>query len=182
MNLIVRMVFGSHLYGTNTPESDKDFKGVFMPTKEQIYLGKIPKCYSEQTGDDKSKNTKEDTDTEIYSLHYFIKLACEGQTVALDMLHAPLDMRTYSSPLWHRIIFNRSKFYTKNMKAFVGYARRQAAKYGIKGSRLDAAKNVLDFIFENCYSGVKLKKYWNDLPEGEHIHKDEIDPNGNRIY
>ena len=43
MNLIVKMVFGSHLYGTNTPQSDKDFKGVFMPTNEQIYLGKIPK-------------------------------------------------------------------------------------------------------------------------------------------
>ena len=124
MNLIVKMVFGSHLYGTNTPDSDKDYKGVFMPTKEQIYLGKIPKSYHESSGNDHSKNTKEDTDTEIYSLHYFIKLACEGQTVALDMLHAWGDKVIQFTPLWAEIVGNRQKFYTKNMSAFVGYARR----------------------------------------------------------
>ena len=183
MNLIVKMVFGSHLYGTNTPESDKDFKGVFMPTKEQIYLGKIPKCYSEQTGDDKSKNTKEDTDTEIYSLHYFIKLACEGQTVALDMLHAPWDKLIYSTPLWYEIVGNREKFYTKSMSAFVGYARRQAAKYGIKGSRLNAANKVTDFVHYSLDDvKTKLSQVWDILPEGEHIHKDKLDPNGLKIY
>jgi predicted nucleotidyltransferase len=26
MNTIVRMIFGSHLYGTDTPTSDKDYK------------------------------------------------------------------------------------------------------------------------------------------------------------
>lgn len=188
LNMIVLLTYGSHLYGTNTPQSDKDFKGVFMPTKEQIYLGKIPKSYHESSGDDKSKNTREDTDIEIYSLHYFIKLACEGQTVALDMLHAPMNKwRTYSN-LWLRIVENRSKFYTKNMKAFVGYARRQAAKYGIKGSRLNAAKSVLDFIFDfdyvnnNATEYWRLKEVWDRLPEGEHIHKDKVDPNGLKVY
>jgi len=30
MNTIFNGVFGSHLYGLNTPTSDKDYKGVFM--------------------------------------------------------------------------------------------------------------------------------------------------------
>jgi len=97
------------------------------------------------------------------------------------------DRRIYSS-LWVRIRENRSKFYTKNMKAFVGYARRQAAKYGIKGSRLNAAKKVMDFIFDFDYASNnaieywRLKEVWDKLPDGEHIHKDKVDPNGNKLY
>jgi len=39
--LIVKMAFGSHLYGTSTPESVLDYKGVFLPSKEQVLLGQI---------------------------------------------------------------------------------------------------------------------------------------------
>jgi len=34
MNLIVKSVFGSILYGTNDENSDHDYKGVFIPTKQ----------------------------------------------------------------------------------------------------------------------------------------------------
>ncbi len=40
------MIFGSHLYGTDTLESDHDFKGIFLPNKEDVYLGKISKSIS----------------------------------------------------------------------------------------------------------------------------------------
>ena len=74
MDIIVKMKFGSHLYGTATEISDIDHKGVYLPSKEEILLGKIPKCHSYSTGDDISKNSPEDVDVEIYSFHYFIKL------------------------------------------------------------------------------------------------------------
>lgn len=88
LDILVKMKFGSHLYGTATSESDVDYKGVFLPSKEDILLGNIPKNYSFSTKVNGSKNNPDDIDVELYSLHYFIKLACEGQTVALDMLHA----------------------------------------------------------------------------------------------
>lgn len=168
---IVKMIFGSRLYGTyDEKTSDLDYKGVFLPTKEQILLGRIPKAYSESTKKGSAaKNRPEDTDTEIYSLHYFIELACQGQTVALDMLHAPDKMLLECSPVWAAITLHKEKFYTKNLKAFVGYARRQAAKYGIKGSRLNDAGKVVDFL-RTVYSYVSLKEVWKDLPKGEHIH------------
>jgi len=177
MNTIVKMKFGSHLYGTNTPESDTDYKGVFMPTPEQILLGRIPKCYSENTKVGEGKNTSEDIDTEIYSFHYFIKLACEGQTVAIDMLNAPMNMITDFTPLWWRIVEHKDMLISKSMSAFMGYVKRQAAKYGIKGSRLAAAKKVMDFIrvdlaHELSYRDYTLKELWNKLPEGEHIAKE----------
>lgn len=180
--LIVKMQFGSHLYGTNTLDSDVDYKGIFMPSKKQIFLGRIPKSYNQTTKKNNDrKNTSGDTDTEIYSLHYFIELACQGQTVALDMLHAPQGMILISSPVWDSIIEQREKFYTKNLKAFIGYARRQAAKYGIKGSRLNAAGLVLNYL-KSLSEDERLSSFWNKLPQGEHIHFIDKDKNGLRQY
>ena len=86
MDLIVRMRFGAHLYGTATGRSDIDYRGVFLPSREEILLGAIPRCLSRTTGDHHSKNTNRDVDEEIYSLHHFIDLACRGEIAAMDML------------------------------------------------------------------------------------------------
>ena len=184
---IVDMVFGSHLYGTSGPESDRDYKGIFLPSKKEIeiYLGKIPKSITTNTKrSNHSKNTSIDIDNEVYSLHHFIKLACEGQTVAIDMLYAPNNMIIYSSDIWKEIVKERSRFNTKNLKAFIGYARRQASKYGIKGSRLAAAKQVLDFCdhSKDLTEDTKLKYVWAILPIDEHIYKLDADQYGIRFY
>jgi len=168
--MIIKMIFGSHLYGTNTPDSDWDYKGIFMPSRRDIYLGRIPKSIRRDTKKgNTSRNTSNDVDEEIYSLHYFIKLACEGQTVAIDMLHAPPSMIWEHHPLWKELVTNRSRFYTRNLKAFVGYARKQAAKYGIRGSRLHAIGQVISFL-KKCPENCRLADVWDDLPTGEHIH------------
>lgn len=182
LNLIVRMKFGSHLYGTATKDSDTDYKGIFLPSKEEIFLNKIPKCYSSKTKKDGSgKNTADDIDVEIYSLHYFIKLACEGQTVAIDMLHAPWTMITEHMDIWEEIVKNKEKFYTKNLQAFIGYARRQASKYGIKGSRLNAVRKIIDILIE-CDPELKMSNIWNWLPIEEHLHMLGKNQNGIRQY
>jgi predicted nucleotidyltransferase len=41
MDLIVEMRFGSHLYGTDTPESDLDLKGVYLPEARDILLRRV---------------------------------------------------------------------------------------------------------------------------------------------
>ena len=56
IDIVVKMKFGSHLYGTATPKSDIDYKGVYLPSREEILLGKIPKCHSYSSGNDMSKN------------------------------------------------------------------------------------------------------------------------------
>lgn len=164
------MVFGSHLYGTASPSSDKDFKGVYVPTLDQMRLGRFPKSINENTKLNSSeKNTSEDTDKEIYSLHYFLELAKKGETVALDMLHAPESAWVSHTWEWEHLVKNRSLFYTKNLSSLVGYARKQAAKYGVKGSRLAEAKEVLHVLSEH---EVPLFQRVRDLlpilPKGAH--------------
>lgn len=184
MNKIVYMKFGSHLYGTDTEKSDADYKGIYIPSKTEIYLSKFPKTINKTTGGKNQKNTKIDVDEEIFSIHQFVKLACEGQTIALDMLHAPNNMILEKSYLWDELVKNRSKFYTKRLTTFIGYCRRQASKYGIKGSRLQEARNVIECLVKYP-EDTKMKTIWKYLPQGDHIHCLEpqiLDTNKYRMY
>lgn len=139
--------FGSHLYGTDGPSSDFDFKGVFIPSRESALIGKITTRISKRPNKAEGvKNAAGDVEWEMISLHEFVRLALEGQTMALDMLHASLGRCVLSSREWLTLHSNRRRFCTKNLKAFVGYARRQAAKYGVKGSRLHTAKEIVRFL------------------------------------
>jgi hypothetical protein len=176
-NLIMKCLFGSHLYGLQTPSSDKDYKGIYLPERDNLLLGNYAKHYSQSTGDDKSKNTADDIDVEIFSLPYFIELACKGETVAIDMLHAKDnlaesvdDWHNTIDFIWDELLADRTKFYTKDMKSYVGYARKQANKYGIRGSRMGAVEDALRVVKE-LSPELRLKEVWDLLPTGEHILK-----------
>lgn len=149
MNKILEVKFGSHLYGTDTPNSDLDFKAIYLPTARDIVLGKvkgtIAKCRPKSECE---RNTKDDVDMETFSLCRYLELLMEGQTVALDLLFAPANMYTFGLEngdrprLMRQIFQHRGILLTRNVNAFVGYARQQAAKYGIKGSRMDSLKRT----------------------------------------
>jgi hypothetical protein len=166
--IICRTIFGSKLYGTDTPESDTDYKSVFMPSEMEILTGKIPKTINMTTGQNNSRNGANDVDHESFSLHYFMELLYQGQTVALDMLHG--SMETITTPLWRELKSRKRDFYTKNMRAFVGYARKQASKYGIKGGRLDAAREALAFLMSQGDRTIGFLYETNGLWENEHTY------------
>src|ERR1700720_4143670 len=108
MELIVKMRFGSHLYGTDTPQSDLDLKGVYLPEACDILLQRVKATVtSNRVRALEEKNFAGDIDSEIYSLQRYLDLLAEGQTVALDMLFAPDALMTISpSPLWREIQAN----------------------------------------------------------------------------
>ena len=162
-NVIFKCIFGSHLYGLETENSDTDIKGIFIPTFEEIVLGSQD-VISIKTGNDKSKNTKDDVDTELYSLKKFLELACKGETVVLDMIHS--DKYIISSDEWDFIRKNRSKFYSKNMRSYLGYVNKQAAKYGVKGSRMAALEQLVTFLKSDIKAN-RLKDVYDDLPVNE---------------
>lgn len=162
-DLVVVMKFGSHLYGTNTPESDTDYKGIYIPELSDVIMGNIPKASKTMsTGKKEGKNTHEDIDLEMFHLKGFLKLCEEGQVCALDMLFAPDDMILYKSPVWDEIIKNRDKLLHKKVTAFIGYCRKQTAKYGIKGSRLDALDKAIE-VFSVKEPKEQLCKFQREL-------------------
>lgn len=147
MRPIVRMIFGSHIYGTNTPESDTDYKQISIPEVDSIVLQEAFKVIKKSTGDDKSKNTKEDIDDENFSVHHFLKQLLEGQTYCLDMLFTPEKFYTQKpTRAWHVIRENRHRLVHKGIASFAGYCQTQAGKYSMKGSNLAAFRLARDFF------------------------------------
>jgi len=167
MNKILEVKFGSHLYGTNTPESDLDLKAIFLPTARQIVMGGFNK--SVNTSRPKQpfeRNHKDDVDMEAFSLDLFVVLLSQGQTVALDMLFAPLGMCRYASnDIWmfSELYNNRIELLNRNVNSFVGYAKQQAAKYGLKGFRVSALRATTE-LFASMPQHDKLGKH-KDLLE-----------------
>lgn len=167
-------VHGSHLYGLNHADSDVDIKGVFLPTNREIILGNIPKTVKYSSGNDNSKNSKEDCDIELFSLNYFFELASRGDTGAISMLSAPENLVIVKSDTWRNIVLHKNMFYSKNMAGLIGFVRTQTDKYCAKGDRLRCAKDAIKYI-ENGDPDSRLKDFWNDLPKGDHIEKIEKD-------
>ena len=163
MEMIVKLFFGSNLYGTSTPESDVDYKGVYLPRMRDCLLGRINPSIEFNIKDKTQKNTSEDEDYGVYSLQYFLQMASEGQMVALDMLHAPKSKIIVSSPEWEELHNNRHRFYTKRLFGYMKYIREQAAKYSIKGLRLSAMEELLS-VLDKHDDEDKLSSFWSELP------------------
>jgi hypothetical protein len=150
MDLLVEMQFGSHLYGTATPQSDLDFKAVYLPDARDILLQRVQNTMTHAP--DKphgEKNAPGDVDREIHSLQRYLELLAEGQTMALDMLFAPESAMTRPpSALWLEIQANAPRLVTRRASAFLRYCRQQANIYGIKGSRVSAARQALAVLVD----------------------------------
>ena len=132
--------FGSQLYGTADETSDKDFRGIFLPSKRKLYLGTAKHEINFTTGNQDSKNNSEDLDLKLYSLQKFLSLLGEGETGAMDLLFSTTIKNNYVNPecplFMSELVHNIPKLINANtMKAYYGYAMAQAKRYGIKGSR-----------------------------------------------
>ena len=163
---IVKMLFGSHVYGCNTPTSDTDYKGVYIPDADDILLGRQPKTsVTLSTGQGMTKNSKDDVDDEMFTLQGFLRMVAEGQVVALDMVFTPDEFITESTPLWNEVRqFCLDHLLSKTTTAYVGYCRKQAGKYGIKGSRVGEVRGILDLL-KTFDQNAKLFEYADALNE-----------------
>lgn len=148
MKTLVEIKFGSHLYGTSTPASDIDYKSVFVPPANDILLQRIKATINNKRPKQPfEKNVAGEIDQEAYALHRYLALLAEGQTVALDMLFAPRwAMAADPAPIWLEIVAQRHRLLSSRAASFVGYCRTQANKYGIKGSRVHAVRNIVDWF------------------------------------
>lgn len=171
MNILMRCRFGSHLYGLSTPESDLDFKTVYMPTLQELLLNTYNPVISISP---KGQNKAGDVDEEYIALPRFIQLACENRPIAIEMLHAEGENLLQTSPIWTDLQSRRKSFYSKNVENLVTFARAQAERYDIKGAtyvRLGKLKEILE-------SHPRKTRLWrlqesNSLPVDDLCHYEE---------
>lgn len=108
---------GSHAYGTNTPTSDIDFRGVAIPPRE--YLLGVVKRFDQALwtwGDGTGEAT-------VFSLHKFVKLALDCNPNVIELLFTE---PVVDSLQWRTLVQNRDAFVSKKAKfTFSGYAMSQ---------------------------------------------------------
>lgn len=161
--ILSKTIHGSKLYGTDTPESDTDYKGIFIPELKDIFLQKAARTLHFDTGSKHSKNLSTDVDFELFSVGKFIDMAIAGETIVIDMLHTPDHLTRESSDVWQYIVNHRHEFYTTNMKSYLGYVRKQASRYGVKGNRLLDLNKVCECIETVYNASVSDPEYQKSL-------------------
>lgn len=114
--LLVR--HGSHAYGTNTVNSDEDFKGIAIPTKE-YFLGMVK--HFEQ-----AELKAPDPDAVIYDIRKFFALAADCNPNIIEVLHTDPSDHFLVSPIGEIILEHKDAFLSKKIKhTFLGYSVSQ---------------------------------------------------------
>lgn len=118
-NTIFLTISGSNLYGTNTPASDIDKRGVCIPPPK-IALGFANRFEQQESSIE---------DTVIYSLNKFCSLAAQQNPNILELLFVPKTMSLIWTPTWQILYDNRHEFLSSAVfKTYQGYAISQIKK------------------------------------------------------
>ncbi len=146
--LILKVYVGSHSYGTNTKDSDEDFKGVCIPPKNYL-LGL----------DNFEQKEQKEPDIVIFSLKKFVYLALQNNPNILDALFVAKNHILFINEFGQELRDLRYDFLSKRVyKTYGGYAYSQLKKmvsvdYKAQGKRLEdvqkygySTKNAMHLI------------------------------------
>lgn len=164
MKTIFRAIVGSQAYGTSTPSSDIDYKGIYcQDSRELLGFG-----YKEQI-----EFSKDHTE---YEIRRFLQLIQSANPTVLELLYSPEDCVIISSPGYELLKSNRDKFLTTACaNSFGGYAIAQIKKargldkkMNYEKSRIER-KTPLDFCY--VYENGKTKQILKYLQENDMVQE-----------
>jgi predicted nucleotidyltransferase len=113
--LILKALSGSHAYGTNTHESDTDYRGICIPPVD--YLLGLHEFEARHT---------ENPDEVIYSLKKFVILALQNNPNILDTLFVNDDKILFINEFGRELRSLANEFLSKRVyKTYGGYAKAQ---------------------------------------------------------
>jgi len=156
--IIFECVTGSHLYGTSNENSDQDFTGIFLPSANDLLgLQNPPSEWAmNEHKTDGPRNGAGDVDRKYYSLSKWLKMVADGQSWAVEMLFAPDDKVTVTSPEWG-VIKAQAKLLIskKSVAGVVGFSMAQSHKASIKGENLKTVRDCIS-VFKS-YAGTDYR-------------------------
>lgn len=148
-NIILEMRSGSHLYGTNTPTSDEDFLGVFIPSyfdylTTDSYIKELDLSVKSKTD---GKNDKDAIDRKYYAYYNFIQLLTENNPNILEMIFVNKENITHINDMGQSILDNKHLFPHAGLsKRFIGYSIQQSHKMQIKSDKYNEMNMILDYL------------------------------------
>lgn len=150
-NCIAIFLVGSHLYGTSTPESDRDYEGIFIEPPEYVIGNKscLEVDFSTKSPNKNSaRNTPKDIDCKMYSLKNFFYLAIKNNPNKLEQFFIPERNIVYCDDIfWPQIAQAKDLFLSLKIKhTFTGYANSQKSKLLTKKKRLEEFRELVAVI------------------------------------
>jgi predicted nucleotidyltransferase len=153
---ILLTVTGSHAYGTNTVNSDIDYKGVCIPP-EEYYLGLKSFNNYNSVG---SKNFKNSIDITILHINKFVIDAMQGVPNNIEILFVNPEHIVFTNEYGKELISKRNDFLSKIIKnKFGGYAYSQIQKLkakNINGTGRQDLINKYGYDTKYAYHSVRL--------------------------
>ena len=151
---------GSQLFGTATPKSDLDVKGVFLPSRESLYLQTAPQQFTRNTNNSGSglKNSSDDVDVTVWSVQFWLKLVLRGDINAVSLLFshtnpsAVLDGTDADFEKRLRAL-DATRLLSRQLSGMMGFAYAQAVRYTDRGKHLRAVRVALDHL-ERATNGL----------------------------
>ncbi len=117
--MIFRGVWGSHAFGTDTPQSDRDTIGVFV-MEQRHYLA---------VGNPITQIADDGNDHRFYALKNYLELAANANPNILDSLFLPPDCVLRSTAYWQMLQAQRKIFVSRQAsKSYCEYAMSQIKK------------------------------------------------------
>jgi len=178
--IISRIRTGSHLYGLNTPKSDEDFVGVFIPTAESLLGLKKVEVVDQSTkkSSSTSRNTAEDIDEKYYALPKFLHLLLQNNPNIIELLFANEKNILISSDIWEELVSNVDKIISQKIyHTFKGYAFSQKKKLMIKSERYKSLEEGIQIIDELAFEDA-YEMFENNYTKKELLDKVTKDPKG----
>ncbi len=116
---------GSRLYGFAMPKSDRDYKGVWMPTPDEILRGS--KDHKETETFDNGQTGAKHEESVLYSPRRYIELCSGGNPTVLELAFIPANLVQWCDEFGDRVMaFVRSALISKRAGvAYMGYAHQQ---------------------------------------------------------
>ena len=122
-NIIVEHLAGSKAYGTSTPESDTDIRGVFCADQIQVRTPFFPV---------REVNMEDEEDGKLYELNTFMKLYCDMNPNIVETLWVDETSIIQTSPAYQHLRDHRDQLLSSKVAfTFSGYALAQLKR--IKG-------------------------------------------------
>ncbi|WAH36043.1 nucleotidyltransferase domain-containing protein [Alicyclobacillus dauci] len=132
---LIVVLAGSRVYGTHSPASDVDYRGI-IPAKREMLLGL------------ESWNTqivRHEPDIVLYTLPKFVKLALGANPNILDTLFAPDDAIVKMTKVGSELREMRRSFLSKRVyTTFTGYAHAQMQKLRNPGGHHGVHRDLID--------------------------------------
>jgi len=174
-NRILEIRAGSHLFGTNTLESDTDYVGIFMPSEDMIFgMNRCDECKLDiPAKDEAGRNTREAIDRTLHEYKRFCRLALQNNPNIIHILFANKQNIILNTPYGQRLLDNAEMFIHQGcFKRFVAYARAQRHKMIIRRDHFNELSLAYKILCEDYNDKDLMVEVYNTntkeyTPEGQ---------------